>query len=152
MSSNVTLYTDGACSGNPGPGGWGCVLLYGEHKRKLSGFENDTTNNKMELMAVIKGLGSLTKSVSVLIVTDSQYVKNAFTEKWLEKWLKNNWRTSAGSPVKNQDLWMMLWELHNKHQVTWQWVKGHGGDYYNEMCDELARTAIAMRSGVDERF
>lgn len=152
MSSNVTLYTDGACSGNPGPGGWGCVLLYGEHKRKLSGFENDTTNNKMELMAVIKGLGSLTKSVSVLIVTDSQYVKNAFTEKWLEKWLKNNWKTSAGAPVKNKELWIALWELSKQHEVSWQWVKGHGGDYYNEMCDELARNAIQARAGVDERF
>lgn len=150
-SVNVTLYTDGACSGNPGPGGWGCILIYGETKRKLSGYEINTTNNRMELMAVIKGLECLVRHVSVTIITDSQYVKNAFTEGWLKNWEKNNWKTRTKSDVKNKDLWVELSLLVRKHDVSWQWVKGHAGDIYNEMCDELARTAIQTKKAVDER-
>lgn len=152
MTSHVTLYTDGACSGNPGPGGWGCILIYKEHKRKLSGYENDTTNNKMELTAVIKGLECLKKAMHVHIITDSQYVKNAFTLKWLENWLANGWRTKSGDLVKNQDLWKCLNLLQVKHHLTWEWVKGHSGNLYNDMCDELARNAIQNKSGIDERF
>ena len=150
-SACVTLYTDGACSGNPGPGGWGCILIYGDDKRKLSGYENNTTNNRMELMAVIKGLECLARSIPVLIVTDSQYVKNAFTQGWLENWKKNNWKTRANTPVKNQDLWVLLSSLVYRHNVSWQWVKGHSGDYHNDICDTLAREAIQMRRGIDER-
>lgn len=152
MTSHVTLYTDGACSGNPGPGGWGCILIYGEHKRKLSGYENDTTNNKMELTAVIKGLECLKKNMRVHIITDSQYVKNAFTQKWLENWIKNGWKTKSGDAVKNQELWKQLNLLETKHHLTWEWVKGHSGNLYNDMCDELARNAIQNKSGIDERL
>lgn len=152
MTSHVTLYTDGACSGNPGPGGWGCILIYKEHKRKLSGYENDTTNNKMELTAVIKGLECLKKPMHVHIITDSQYVKNAFTLKWIENWLANGWKTKSGDIVKNQELWKHLNLLQVKHHLTWEWVKGHSGNLYNDMCDELARNAIQNKLGIDERF
>jgi len=152
MTSHVTLYTDGACSGNPGPGGWGCILIYKEHKRKLSGYENDTTNNKMELTAVIKGLECLKKTSHVTVITDSQYVKNAFTSGWLEGWIANGWKTKAGDPVKNQELWKHLHLLQTKHHLTWQWVKGHSGNLYNDLCDQLARQAIVEKCGTDERF
>ena len=152
MSSQVTLYTDGACSGNPGPGGWACVLLYHDLKRRISGYESHTTNNKMELMGVIHGLESLTRPMPVLIITDSQYVKNAFTAGWLENWQKNGWKTKSGEPVKNQDLWLKLSLLQRKHNLSWQWVKGHSGNEYNEMCDEYARKAIINKSGIDEKF
>ncbi|KAB8030795.1 ribonuclease HI [Fluviispira multicolorata] len=152
MTSHVTLYTDGACSGNPGPGGWGCVLLYAEHKRRISGYESHTTNNKMELMGVIKGLESLLRPMPVLIITDSQYVKNAFTEGWLENWQRNGWKTKNGKPVKNQEEWIRLSLLQRKHVLSWQWVKGHSGDKFNEMCDELARNAITQKKGIDEKF
>ncbi|WWW13248.1 ribonuclease HI [Spirobacillus cienkowskii] len=152
MTSPVTLYSDGACSGNPGPGGWACVLIYNNQKRRISGYEKHTTNNKMELMGVIRGLESLTRPMPVLIITDSQYVKNAFTAGWLENWQKNGWKTKSGSPVKNQELWLQLCLLQRKHSLSWQWVKGHSGDLYNEMCDELARTAILTQKGVDEKF
>ncbi len=151
-SSQVTLYTDGACSGNPGPGGWACVLLYNEFRRRISGYEQYTTNNKMELMGVIKGLESLTRPMPVLIITDSQYVKNGFSEGWLENWQKNGWKTKSGRAVKNIELWMQLSLLQRKHHLTWQWVKGHSGNEFNEMCDELARNAISKKIGVDERF
>ncbi len=151
METKVILYTDGACSGNPGPGGWGCVLLCGDFQRYLSGFEKMTTNNRMEMMAVIKGLQCLTRPVVLKIVTDSQYVKNAFTQGWFDQWRRNNWRTSSKSPVKNQDLWLELYALLSKHQVEWEWVKGHSGDKYNEKCDTLARQAIGAKQGIDER-
>ncbi|MES2614457.1 MAG: ribonuclease HI [Bdellovibrionota bacterium] len=150
-SALVTLYTDGACSGNPGPGGWGCILIYGDTKRKLSGYENHTTNNRMELMAVIKGLESLTRSVEVKIITDSQYVKNAFTQGWLKSWKKNNWKTSTKEDVKNKDLWLVLSSLVENHNVSWEWVKGHSGNKYNDICDTIAREAIKLKSGIDER-
>ncbi len=150
-NSYVTLYTDGACSGNPGPGGWGCILVYGDTKRKLSGYESATTNNRMELMAVIKGLECLSRSVAVKIVTDSQYVKNAFTEGWMENWKKNNWKTRTKENVKNKDLWIQLDDLVANHKVIWEWVKGHSGHTMNELCDELARRAITEKNGLDER-
>lgn len=147
----LELFTDGACSGNPGPGGWGCVLKQGRNLRKLSGYEPQTTNNRMELMAAIAGLEALRKPCAVKIVTDSTYVKNAFTEGWLSRWQKSNWRTSAKTEVKNVDLWKRLLALEQVHTVTWEWVKGHSGHVYNEICDLLARTAIMNAAGVDER-
>lgn len=152
QSTPVTLYTDGACSGNPGPGGWGCILIYADYKRKLSGYENFTTNNRMELLAVIKALECLTRSVQVKIITDSQYVKNAFTQGWLQNWQRKNWKTSSNEDVKNRDLWEQLILLANKHKLEWQWVKGHSGDFYNEQCDTLAREAIKNKAGLDERI
>lgn len=149
--TQVDLFSDGACSGNPGPGGWGCVLKFGKTLRKLSGYEPESTNNRMELMAVISGLRALARPCSVLVTTDSMYVKNAFTEGWLDSWIKKNWRTAAGSSVKNQDLWLMLIEQSRIHTLEWQWVKGHAGHEYNEMCDTLARLAIKDKCGIDER-
>ncbi len=150
-SAPVTLYTDGACSGNPGPGGWGCILIYGDYKRKLSGYENLTTNNRMELMAVIKGLECLTRVMAIKIITDSQYVKNAFTQGWIKNWKKNHWKTSTKEEVKNKDLWLILDALVAKHEVTWEWVKGHSGDVYNDYCDKIARESIKLKHGIDER-
>lgn len=147
----IHLYTDGACSGNPGPGGWGSVLLLGDTIRKLSGYEPQTTNNRMELQGVIKGLEALKRPCTVEITTDSKYVKNAFTEGWLAGWQRNGWKTSSREPVKNQDLWMIMCELQRIHSLSWKWVKGHSGDTYNEMCDQLARQAIIQRAGIDER-
>ena len=151
MPGEVQLYSDGACSGNPGPGGWGCVLVAGIHLRKLSGFDPATTNNRMELLGVIRGLEALLRNTQVHIVTDSKYVKNAFTEGWLAGWQKNGWKTRSGEPVKNQDLWLELVYLQRKHALSWEWVKGHSGHEYNEICDALARRAIVEKKGVDER-
>lgn len=147
----VSLYTDGACSGNPGPGGWGCVLVAGKNARSLSGYEANTTNNRMELTAVIKGLEALLRSSEVRVVTDSKYVKNAFTEGWLDSWQSKGWKTKEGKPVKNQDLWMELCRLRRLHVLEWEWVKGHSGHSYNELCDGLARQAIMSKKGTDER-
>lgn len=149
--TKVELYTDGACSGNPGPGGWAAVLRSGNHTRKLSGFEPHTTNNRMELMGVIEGLLRLTGHSDVEVVTDSQYVKNAFTEGWLDRWQRSGWKSSTGAPVKNQDLWIRLSELRRMHVLKWTWVRGHSGHEMNEMCDQLARQAIVQRRGIDER-
>lgn len=150
--SAVHLYTDGACSGNPGPGGWACVLVAGEQARLISGFENSTTNNRMELMGVISGLEALKRPTQVHIVTDSTYVKNAFTEGWLDGWQRNGWRTSSKEPVKNQDLWLRLCHLQRVHVLSWEWVKGHSGHTMNELCDRLARSAIAQKNGKDEKI
>lgn len=149
--AEVQLYTDGACSGNPGPGGWGCVLISGNQARMMSGFEPATTNNRMELMGVISGLEALKRPTSVHIVTDSTYVKNAFTEGWLEGWQRNGWRTSSKEPVKNQDLWLRMCHLQRLHSLSWEWVKGHAGHPLNELCDKLARDAVSTRQGVDQR-
>lgn len=138
----VELYTDGACSGNPGPGGWAYILKYGESVRKDSGYDPSTTNNRMEILAVIMGLEALTRSVRVLITTDSQYVKNAFTSGWIDGWKKNGWKTAKNEPVKNQDLWTRLEAAVIRHQIDWHWVKGHNGHPFNEECDALARLAI----------
>jgi ribonuclease HI len=141
-TSGVEIYTDGACSGNPGPGGWGVVLRYGNHVRELHGGEPSTTNNRMELMAAIQALKALTRPVSVKIYTDSRYVLDGIT-KWLPGWQRNGWRTSSKQPVKNLDLWQQLVEAMAPHEVTWAWVKGHAGDPGNERADELARQGIS---------
>ncbi len=139
---NITIYTDGACSGNPGPGGWGCVIIADGTEIPLSAGEKLTTNNRMELLAVIEGLKHISmrpdlSQRAITIVTDSQYVKNGITE-WIINWKKNGWKTAAKKPVKNQDLWIDLDELVSKFSIEWQWVRGHSGDKYNEMCDKLA--------------
>ena len=139
----VIIYTDGACSGNPGPGGWGSVLMYKGHRRELSGGETDTTNNRMEMMAVIKALETLKRPCNITLHTDSTYVMKGMTE-WLEGWKKRNWRTAGKKPVKNVDLWQRLETAIDAHQVKWVWVKGHSGVPENERADELATGAIPL--------
>ncbi|MEL6363784.1 MAG: ribonuclease HI [Pseudomonadota bacterium] len=134
----IIAYTDGACSGNPGPGGWGVVLLKGTAREELKGGERATTNNRMELMAAIKALETADKGASMTIYTDSQYVKNGVTQ-WIKSWKKNGWKTASRKPVKNQDLWVVLDELANARPVEWRWVKGHSGDPENDRADALAR-------------
>lgn len=143
----VTLYTDGACSGNPGPGGWGALLQFGEAERELSGGEQDTTNNRMELMAAIRGLQALKEKCTVNLYTDSTYVKDGMTQ-WIFNWKRNGWRTSDKKPVKNADLWQELDEIVQKHEINWHWVKGHSGDERNDRVDELARNAIIREINV----
>ncbi len=143
-SKGIDIYTDGACSGNPGPGGWGSVLLYRGNRRELSGGERDTTNNRMELMAVIRALESLKRPCPVTIHTDSLYVMKGVTE-WLSQWKKRGWRTAARKPVKNVDLWQRLEKALESHDVHWRWVRGHSGDEENERADQLARDAIERR-------
>lgn len=138
----VTIYTDGACKGNPGAGGWGVVLIYGEHRKELFGGEKHTTNNRMELLAAIQGLDALKRSCQVDLYTDSQYVRKGITE-WMYNWKKNGWKTAAKKPVKNDDLWKKLDELSGKHQVKWHWVKGHAGHPLNERADQLANEGVA---------
>ena len=140
----VIIYTDGACSGNPGQGGWGAILLYGEHKLEISGYEAYTTNNRMELLATIQALSKLKEPCEVLLHSDSSYVVNAFAQHWLENWQKRNWMTSAKKPVENQDLWRELLALTEKHRVQWMKVKGHSDVELNNRCDELARNAIVQ--------
>lgn len=137
----VTIYTDGACSGNPGPGGWGALLQYGGAEKELSGGELETTNNRMELMAAIKALEALKESCTVHLYTDSVYVKDGITQ-WIHGWKRNGWRTAAKKPVKNADLWQLLDSQTRRHEVSWHWVKGHNGDERNERVDVLARNAI----------
>ena len=139
--SQVDIYTDGACSGNPGPGGWGSVLLYNGHRRELSGGERDTTNNRMELRAVIAAIEALKRPCRVTIHTDSVYVMKGITE-WLEQWKRRNWRTAGRQAVKNVELWQRLEHVLAPHEVKWRWVKGHSGVAENERADELARRAI----------
>jgi len=139
--NRVEIFTDGACSGNPGPGGWGGVLKYNGHRRELSGGERETTNNRMELMAVIRSLETLKRPCEVVLHTDSTYVMKGMTE-WLEQWKRRNWRTAGRKPVKNVELWLRLEEAVQRHQVHWRWVKGHSGVPENERADELARMAI----------
>lgn len=138
----VIIYTDGACSGNPGPGGWGAVLIAGENRKELSGGEKNSTNNRMELMAAIEGLNALKRECEVELFTDSQYVKNGI-ETWMKGWKRNGWKTAAKQPVKNQELWQALDEACARHSITWKWVKGHAGVPENERADELARLGIA---------
>jgi ribonuclease HI len=137
---HVQLITDGACKGNPGKGGWACILRYGEYKRELFGSSPHTTNNRMELAAVIEGLKRLKERCSVEIVTDSAYVKDGIT-KWIPGWKRNGWRSSDKKPVKNKDLWLMLDELVNAHETRWKWTKGHASHEDNNRCDELASRA-----------
>ena len=138
----VTIYTDGACSGNPGPGGWGAILMYKENKKEISGGKKDTTNNVMEITAVIEGLKLLKYPCEVDLYSDSAYVVNAFLQNWIGNWVKNNWKTSSKEPVKNQELWKQLYDLTKTHQVKFIKVKGHSDNEFNNRCDELARNAI----------
>ena len=138
----VTLYTDGACSGNPGLGGWGCVLIYNGTQKKISGYEKQTTNNRMELMAVIKALESLLEPCEVDLYSDSAYVVNAFLQDWITYWLMNNWKTKGKEQVKNIELWQQLLSLCETHKVNWHKVKGHSDNEFNNLCDSLARGEI----------
>jgi ribonuclease HI len=139
----VKISTDGACKGNPGPGGWGALIRMGEHEKELSGGEKHSTNNRMELMAAIRGLQALTKPCRVTLVTDSVYVKDGIT-KWIHGWQRNNWRTASKQPVKNVELWQELLEAVRPHRIDWRWVKGHAGDPDNERADKLASDAALI--------
>lgn len=141
MSEIVEIYTDGACRGNPGPGGWGAILKYDGHEKCLSGGEPDTTNNRMELLAAIQSLEALKRPCRIRLVTDSQYVRNGITQ-WMAKWKRNNWRTANRTPVKNSDLWERLDAAASRHDIEWVWVRGHAGHPENERADALARAAI----------
>ena len=136
----INIYTDGACSGNPGPGGWGAILEYKGLKKELSGGEKSTTNNRMELMAAIVALEALKEHCEVILSTDSQYVRQGITQ-WIHNWKKRGWKTADKKPVKNVDLWQRLDAALGQHQIKWEWVKGHAGHPENERCDELARAA-----------
>lgn len=142
----VVIHTDGACLGNPGPGGWGVLLECRGKKRELSGGEADTTNNRMELMAAIMGLEALTRPCQVHLRTDSQYVRRGITE-WMPRWVARGWRTAGGGAVKNRELWQRLAQAAARHQVTWEWVRGHSGDPGNERVDDLARQAAEAARG-----
>ena len=148
-NDRVTIHTDGACSGNPGPGGWGAILQWGGHTRELKGGEAHTTNNRMELMAAIVALETLKRPCDVDLHTDSQYLRQGITD-WINGWKRNGWRTAAKKPVKNTDLWQRLEAAVGRHTVHWHWVRGHAGHDLNERADELAREAIAeIRGGAD---
>ena len=137
----VHIFTDGACKGNPGPGGWGAVLQYDASIKEIKGFSSNTTNNIMEISAVIESLKTLTRPCNVIITTDSNYVKDGITE-WIHQWKKRNWKTANKKPVKNKELWQKLELETQRHQITWKWVKGHSGHMENERADELANEAI----------
>jgi len=139
--TTVTIYADGGCRGNPGPGGWGAVLLAGEHEKELWGSEADTTNNRMELTAAIRALEALTRPATVLLHTDSQYLQKGISE-WIHNWKRNGWRTADKKPVKNADLWQQLDQLSNQHRIQWFWVRGHAGHAGNERADRLANRAM----------
>ncbi len=138
----VIIYTDGACSGNPGPGGWGSILMYQENRKEISGGRKDTTNNVMELTAVIEALKLLKFKCKVRVYSDSAYVVNAFNQKWIYGWMKNGWKNASKEPVKNKELWEELYGLTKSHDVTFIKVKGHSDNEYNNRCDEMAREAI----------
>ena len=138
----VTIYTDGACSGNPGPGGWGAILMYNGNKKELSGGNKDTTNNIMEITAVLEALKALKFSCEVDLYSDSAYVINCFNQGWIYNWIKKGWKTASGEPVKNRELWEELYNLTKTHKVTFHKVKGHADNEFNNRCDELARNAI----------
>lgn len=138
---HVIIYTDGACRGNPGPGGWGALLRYGDHEKILSGAEEFTTNNRMELIGAIKALEAVQQGCKIDLYTDSQYVKKGITE-WIHQWKKNQWKKSDKKPVKNADLWQKLDKEFDHHQITWHWVKGHSGHPENDLVDEVANKAI----------
>jgi ribonuclease HI len=139
----VIVYTDGACSKNPGPGGWAAVLQYKGAQKEISGFIPDTTNNRMELTAAVKALEALREPCEVVLHTDSSYIHNAFTQHWIERWQHNGWRTASNDPVENLDLWRQLLDVAEPHQITWKKVKGHADNEFNNLCDKLARTQIS---------
>ncbi len=141
MTGRITVWTDGACSGNPGPGGWGAILIWNGHRKELSGGEAETTNNRMELMAAIAALEALKRKSFVDLWTDSAYVRGGITQ-WIHGWKKNGWKTSDRKPVKNAELWQRLDEARTRHEVDWHWVKGHAGNEENERADELAREGM----------
>lgn len=141
MNKKVEIYTDGACSGNPGPGGWGALLIHGAHQKEIMEGAFETTNNRMELTAAIEALNVLKEPCSIILHTDSTYVKDGIT-KWIENWKSNGWRTANKKPVKNAELWQALDEAVSRHKVTWKWVKGHNGDEGNERADELANMGM----------
>ena len=143
--NKVKIYTDGACSGNPGKGGWGAILIYAKEKKYMSGSKQLTTNNQMELTATIEALKAILKPSNIALYTDSQYVKNGITS-WIFNWKKNGWKTANKKPVANKDLWIELEKYVDFHSVNWFWVKGHSGDHYNEIADELAVKAMNERS------
>jgi len=143
MTTKVVMYTDGACRGNPGPGGWGVILSYRDQNKTLSGFDPQTTNNRMELTAAIEGLRALSRACEIELNTDSKYVLQGINE-WIESWKSNGWKTAAKKPVKNVDLWQSLDEQVKKHRINWHWVKGHAGIEGNEMADQLANLAIDL--------
>lgn len=150
MSDNIKyieIYTDGACKGNPGMGGWGAILIYKDHVKEISGFESETTNNIMELTAVIKALESLKEECHVVLTTDSNYVKDGITD-WINNWKLNGWKTANKQPVKNKELWIMLDSLSQKHIMDWKWVKGHSGHLENERADQLANEAIEEHANI----
>ncbi len=144
MAERVEIFTDGACKGNPGPGGWGAVLRYKGKEKELYGGEPNTTNNRMELLAVIRALEALTRKTPVRVTTDSQYVKKGITE-WIHNWKRNGWKTAARKPVKNSDLWQQLDQLVSNHDLSWAWVKGHSGHAENERADRLANKGLGTR-------
>ena len=141
FNNQVQIFTDGACKGNPGPGGWGAILIYGEHTKELKGYSPKSTNNIMELTAVIEALKDLSRPCSIILTTDSNYVKDGIT-KWIHSWKKKGWKTSNKKDVKNKDLWLELDTLVQKHTIKWEWVKGHSGHIENERADTLANQAI----------
>ncbi len=144
MSSHIDIFTDGACSGNPGPGGWGAILRAGRHEKELSGGERATTNNRMEMTAALRALETLKQPSKVIIHTDSRYLMDG-ASKWLKKWKANGWKTADKKPVKNDDLWRALDAVLSRHDIAWRWIEGHSGHSENERADELARAAIPAR-------
>ena len=146
MTQKLKIYTDGACRGNPGAGGWGAVLYFGDQRKELFGGESNTTNNRMELMAAIQALSVLNRKCDLTLYTDSQYVRKGITE-WIDGWKQRGWKTAAKKPVKNVDLWQALDELVNKHTIHWVWVKGHSGNAGNELADQLANRGIDELGG-----
>ncbi|MTI79299.1 MAG: ribonuclease HI [Firmicutes bacterium] len=147
---HVSIYTDGACSGNPGPGGYGAVMIYGEHQKELSGAYDNTTNNRMEMMAVIKGLENLKRPCNVTIYSDSRYLVDAMTKGWVKKWQRNNWMRNKTEQAKNVDLWVKLMEQMEQHQVEWVWVKGHADNELNNRADALAVNAIKEKPRIQD--
>ncbi len=145
-SDKVKIYTDGGCRGNPGPGGWGALMRFGDHEKEIYGYEDETTNNRMELMAAIRSLEILSRECSVVLTTDSQYVRQGITD-WMDGWKKRGWKTAAKKPVKNKDLWQRLDKAVQQHDIDWQWVKGHSGHEGNERADDLANRAMDEKGG-----
>ena len=145
-NETVIIFTDGGCRGNPGPGGWGAVMRFGNHEKEIYGYEKETTNNRMELMAAIRSLEILSRDCTIILTTDSQYVRQGITE-WMAGWKKRGWKTAAKKPVKNKDLWQRLDEAVKRHDVEWKWVKGHSGHEGNERADDLANRAMDEKKG-----
>ena len=150
MTHRVTAYTDGACSGNPGPGGWGAILLFGAHRKELCGGESPTTNNRMELLAAIMALEALSRPCDIDLHTDSQYLRNGVMQ-WIHGWKRNGWKTASKQPVKNEDLWKRLDAAQARHNIEWHWLKGHAGHELNERADELAREGMAPYLGAKSK-